>query len=42
MDPPYKLLLIAGAVFVLMALAALGIGAYLLVTWLCGDDDDDY
>jgi len=39
MDPHFKLLLIGGAVFLLMALAALGIGAYLLATWLCGDDD---
>ena len=39
MDPHYKLLLIGGAVFLLRVLAALGIGAYLLVTWLMGWDD---
>lgn len=42
MDPHFKLLLMGGAVFVLLVLTALGIGAYLLVTWLCGDDDDYY
>lgn len=39
MDPHLKLVLIGAAVFLLLVLAALGIGAFLLVTWLCGDDD---
>ena len=45
MDPHLTLLLIGGAVLLLLVVAVLGIGAFLLVTWLCGDDDywdEDY
>lgn len=39
MDTHLNLLFIGTAVLLLLVVAVLGIGAFLLVTWLCGEDD---